>query len=860
MIREVLLVHHSHTDIGYTHPQPVIFELHNRFIDHALQLAEDTRDWRSDCRFKWTCEATGITLDWWRQASSTDQQRFMAAVEAKQFEVAAMAWNITPLADDRMLLKLLEPIAALRAEGIPIRSAMNSDVNGLPWGVVDSLLDYAVDNLSMGINEHYGCAPQPRPRGFWWESPRGRKILVWNGLQYWNAANIQMRIPESIDAVRAAMPPFLKVWEDRGYPYSFLPVQITTATAPDNAGPDPKLSEFVREWNAAAPDVRLRMVTLSDIFEMLRRENLPLLRGDWTDWWNFGSGSTARETTLTLTGQRLLDSAAQMRAWPGAQFPRDKALFDEAQRNLALFVEHTWGADRSVSTPSSWETEAQLNQKLGFAYRGYLQARMLRRDGLEKLAQRAGGDALTALFYNPLPFAVRRTLQVPLASSEFSYLAEPALHLPHRQDVALADLPAPAAQNTASQWIGPVEIPALGYVTWPYLAQAHQDSDLAATRNSISNGRITVHFAEDRAGLVDLTLDGISYARRTGDFYFGEPVLERPESGRRGAIFGPLDWRELDVYLQWHRDWQATYEKPTQRLSARHALVPGCAEYEQTVVMSTGDELVLTYRVFPEEWNIELTVVVHKQPLETPHSLYLPLPLGLKYDSARCHFATAGAVVEFDKEQMPFASRHYVTAQRFIRVQDDTKGLTVACPDAPLWQIGGFTFGRDQASPVVHKDAMLAAWLTNNYWDVNFCANQGGVQRFRFRLIPHASQCVADSLRQATTYEIEPQPHIYRNRGPVRQPVGQLLDLDLGGALLTSLEAEDGGLALTVLNPSDNTEHLRIASAVFEFTAASQTNLAGALEENLPVANGATQLSLSARAWSRVRLTGANRV
>jgi hypothetical protein len=67
-------------------------------------------------------------------ATGGNRERFLAAVRRGQFEVAGLQWNITPLADGRMLLKLLEPVHYLRDQGIPIRSAMNSDVNGAPWG------------------------------------------------------------------------------------------------------------------------------------------------------------------------------------------------------------------------------------------------------------------------------------------------------------------------------------------------------------------------------------------------------------------------------------------------------------------------------------------------------------------------------------------------------------------------------------------------------------------------------------------------------------------------------------------------------------------------------------------------------
>lgn len=855
MIREVLLVHHSHTDIGYTHPQPVIFELHRRFIDQALNCAEATEGWPEDCRFKWTCEVTGVTMDWWQKASDADRGRFQAAISRGQLEVAGLEWNITPLADERTLLRLLEPIKFFRSLGIPVTAAMNSDVNGMPWGMVDALIDHGIESLSMGVNEHYGYAPQPRPRGFWWESPTGKKLLVWNGLQYWNAANIQMRIPESPEAVRDAMPRFLDMLETRGYPHTFLPVQITTASAPDNASPDPNIPAFVRDWNASMPAVRLRMVTLSEVFERLRTEPLVTQRGDWTDWWNFGSGSTARETALLLEGQRLLGTAEQLRIWPGHSFGREQAQFDEAQRALTLYAEHTWGADRSVYAPDSVETEAQLNQKLSFAYQGYTLSRMLRRDGLEKLAQIAGGDELTALFYNPLPFPVRRTLRVPVPNGEFSYLSAPFIHLHHRMDTALSELGVPTPDGGPSQWVGPLELPALGYATWPYQATAPSSEGLIATPEGIGNGRVQVRFVPGRAGIASLTLDGTPYSQSSEDRFFAEPVLERPASGTRGELFGPLNWRAPDVHQQWHRDWEAVHEGPSRIIGCRHAVLPGCAEYEQVAEMSSGDQFTITYRVFRDEPNVEMNVVVKKVALTDPHALYLPFALEIPREESLCHFATAGAVVALDQEQIPFSSRHYVTTLRFIRMQGRAIGFTVACPDAPLWQVGGYTFGRhDAEGHVERREAMLAAWLTNNYWDVNFAARQSGTLRFRFRLIPHPAQPIETSAQRALAYVEEPQLHVYRQRGQTRQPSGQLLETDLGGAVLTGLEGDERELRLTLLNPSDEPQSVTIASGIFQVGRATQTTLFDQTVSSVPVEANRAKFALPPRAWMKIQL------
>src|ERR1019366_6854045 len=132
MIKEVLLVHHSHTDLGYTHPQQAVFELHERFIEMALDLADASAGEREDSKFRWTCEVTGTTRRWWDRARSTDRVRFLAAVKRGQIEVAALQWHLTPLTDLRMLIKSLENVHFFRGLGVPVHSAMTTDVNGVP--------------------------------------------------------------------------------------------------------------------------------------------------------------------------------------------------------------------------------------------------------------------------------------------------------------------------------------------------------------------------------------------------------------------------------------------------------------------------------------------------------------------------------------------------------------------------------------------------------------------------------------------------------------------------------------------------------------------------------------------------------
>ena len=86
--------------------------------------------------------------------------------------------------------------------------------------------------------------------------------------------------------------------------------QITNTNHHDNAPPNPDIIPFLKTWNNKYKAFPIRMVTISEFFEKLKtQEKIPTMQGDWSDWWNFGAGSTPNETRISAEGQRALRRA-----------------------------------------------------------------------------------------------------------------------------------------------------------------------------------------------------------------------------------------------------------------------------------------------------------------------------------------------------------------------------------------------------------------------------------------------------------------------------------------------------------------------------------------------------------------------
>jgi len=89
-VRQLDLIHFSHTDYGFTDHPAVCRDMQQRYLDIALDAALATQDLPDEARFRWTAETTVAVEDWWQAAAPARREQFLQAVRAGQLEVTAL--------------------------------------------------------------------------------------------------------------------------------------------------------------------------------------------------------------------------------------------------------------------------------------------------------------------------------------------------------------------------------------------------------------------------------------------------------------------------------------------------------------------------------------------------------------------------------------------------------------------------------------------------------------------------------------------------------------------------------------------------------------------------------------------------
>ena len=778
-IRQILLLGHTHHDVGYTNSPRIVDEQHRRIVAEVLRLAEADPT-PGPAQFRWTFEVARPVLRFLAGADPAQVHRLRRFVDSGRLAVTGGYLNMTQLPSEAEFDAGYDALGVLKAAGFPVRTQQHGDVNGIAWGTVDAMRRSGISRLVMALNPDHGRAPYEQPTGFWWEGPSGARVFVWLSTHY--GIGEQWGIVDGdVAAAERSIASFIhRLQARRDYPYDVAVVHA----ANDNRWPTPLFLDVVRHWNAVRGDPPMRTATIDEALDLLepqaRRADVPVVRGEWSDWWSHGHGSTAREvavyrearsfaraaqTSLGLAvlrgdGDPSLAHVLGYRRGPARlreehEVVADLAVVDE---NLLLFGEHTWGSWETYAKPHSTFSHSHWNAKAAFAYHAYDTARDLAIEGMFRLA--GGARAQTG------PHPAR----------------------PHRGILVLNPTERERAEPVEVEIDGVrrgrlvARVPAFGVALLP----GPRPLD-PRTGREIAKGAYRAAVDPNRGGVVSLV-----------DLRHDRELVDRGVPHGLGAIVCEQIPADCDhpMVVRAPKDFHPDFPGPDfERRVARGDAEPEIAESDELAMVTWRatppglPEATMTLTLYRDVDAVDLDVHLVKPARWEPESIFVAFPFAVA--DPQFLLETAGAVYAAETEQLPDTSRDWYSVQHAVGVTNHGHGVLWGSFDAPLVQVGGFHTGT-WARSLVTAGGHVNSWLMNNLHFTNFQASQDGTRRYRYRFAATGTAVTREQVRVYGRNLLAPlQARQYAGPVAVAGRVG--LRVEPADRLLAEVRPEGGG-------------------------------------------------------------------
>ena len=216
---EIFLVQHTHSDIGYTRPQTEILPEHLKYIDHALDFCDQTDHYPDAAKFRWTCETSWSIREYLRSRPQEQIDRLVQRIKEGRIEATGMFFNFSEIVDEAALAAQTKTLKMLKNSGIDVSTAMQNDVNGIAWCMVDYYKNTDVKYLTMGIHAHRARKPFNKPTAFWWQSPAGNRLLAYRSEHYMHGNALSLTTGQQ-DVFKTNLSNYLNGLDEKDYPYN----------------------------------------------------------------------------------------------------------------------------------------------------------------------------------------------------------------------------------------------------------------------------------------------------------------------------------------------------------------------------------------------------------------------------------------------------------------------------------------------------------------------------------------------------------------------------------------------------------------------------------------------------------------
>lgn len=725
----VYIYPHSHVDIGYTNTQANVELIHKRNLEVAIELAEKTKDYPEGARFVWNPEVTWPIERYLNSESKEKCDKLLRAIKEGQIAVDAGYVNTnTSSANDEELFELFRYGKEVeKLTGKQVKTMVQVDIPGFSWGIVSvaSQLEIPYCLALFNGKDRVGLSYEINFKPFWWEGPDGKsKILflqpgdytpgaknkgymVWPKLAGQTDPDKLMRMVKTdnprahfIDPYLDEMLPMLEKADY--YPYDIFPMTWCMA---DNTPIDTDLPEAVKSWNEEFAYPHLKICTATEImsaFDHKYGDQLPTLRGDFTEYWTDGLGTQAAFTGRHREVKEDLIQTETLWSMLKPNQPAPRTELEEAWRNIIMGTEHTWAYMEPKKQPIS---DFILNVKLDY----FRNSEKMQKDLFARTVADITKDSETISVFNTSSWTRSEVVRL---SQEIS-----------KSYTSVID--AETNKPVLSQRLSTGEL-----AFW-----AENVEGMGAKKYRLSTrpaGKTTAKTIKDHT--LDNGIVRIKLSPETGDVI--SLVYEGEEFADNKSVCALNSYR----YLKGNDDGSRTTKAYNIRIRAKEqgplinsllveSDAEGCNKLTREVSITAGQPYVSFYNV------VDKIAITDKEGVHFGFAFDLKQPV--------IHADLPWGIMEVEKDQLPVANRNWLAVQRWLNLSDTEKNVTWCSLNSCLFEVGEMSANiMDSAteSPEwireIKPSATIYSWVMNNYWNTNFALSQDGIIRFNYCIQP----------------------------------------------------------------------------------------------------------------------------
>ena len=781
---------HSHTDIGYTEIQTAVEDKQVQNLVKGMEIAKKTAQYPEGARFIWNVEVGWAADLYLNRMNESQKNDFLSAVKNGQVSLNGMYLNVlTGLCRPEELSRLFKFSTELAKKcNVTINSAMTSDIPGQTWGTVTAMSQAGIKYFSTAPNyfDRIGdILVQWENKPFYWVSPSGNeKVLVWIPLKGYALSHMIKKLsPEFVSNYTHQL-------DSLQYPYDIAHVRWSGHG--DNAEPDPEISEFVKGWSSHYTWPKFIISSTTEAFEAFETKygkQLPLIKGDWTPYWEDGAGSSALETGMNRASSDRLSQAEALWAMKNPSgYPAQD--FEAAWKKVLLYSEHTWGAWCSVSDPENKMTKEQWDIKQSYA----LDADKLSRNLLQKaLSLNETNASKTIEVINTNAWERTEVITIPASLSNLG------------DKVTGSDKKQVPSQRLSNGDLA-IWVKALS----PYSSRQYQvskgkafsENPVKIQGNTIDNGLITVKINPKTGGIQELTSSGnknLNFVDATSGYELNDYAF--------------LDSVKLDNILRVSNVKISVKENgPLVASILIESEAPGCNKLIREVRLTTGSEHVELINTVDKK-----RAQISKKPGDWTfaqkggkESVNFAFPF--KVQKGIIHLDVPYGVMEPEKDQIASACKNWLTVNRWADVSNQETGIALISLDAPLIEVGGITATMlgSQTNPNIWRKHIeptqtIFSWAINNHWGTNYRAYQEGLITFRYALLPHKQF----KPEEISKYAIGLSQPLLVKQGSATKEVYQNIKASHPNAIVTAYKPCDNGKGRMITLFNASADHLK---------------------------------------------------